>query len=189
MILGPSAAAVSPVCCTMLTECVATNMCLPQLVMLLFLSVSTADVAVRLQVLSKIRGTNDVDEEFADITEAARISNLAPHPMRNLFKPQYRPQLTISLLFMMFQQFTGINAIIFYAPVLFNSIGSGHTASLLNTVIIGAGMLSCCLCFKCRITVLVCYFFFRGLWNCYCIWLVHCACIPGTYCASHRSCC
>lgn len=89
-------------------------------------------------VLSKIRGTNDVDEELADITEAARISNLAPHPMRNLFKPQYRPQLTISLLFMMFQQFTGINAIIFYAPVLFNSIGSGHTASLLNTVIIGA---------------------------------------------------
>ena len=104
-------------------------------------SVSTANVFVRSQVLSKIRGTNDVDEELADITEAARISNLAPHPMRNLFKPQYRPQLTISLLFMMFQQFTGINAIIFYAPVLFNSIGSGHTASLLNTVIIGAGML------------------------------------------------
>ena len=90
-------------------------------------------------MLSKIRGTPDVDEELSDITEAARISNLAPHPMRNLFKPQYRPQLTISLLFMMFQQFTGINAIIFYSPVLFNTIGSGHTAALLNTVIIGAG--------------------------------------------------
>lgn len=51
----------------------------------------------------------------------------------------YRPQLIISLLFMMFQQFTGINAIIFYAPVLFNSLGSGHTSALLNTVIIGAG--------------------------------------------------
>lgn len=88
--------------------------------------------------LARIRGTSDVEEELADITEAARVSNLAPHPMRNLFKAQYRPQLMISLLFMMFQQFTGINAIIFYAPVLFNSIGSGHTASLLNTVIIGA---------------------------------------------------
>ena len=92
-----------------------------------------------LQVLSRIRGTTDVEEELEDMAEAARISNLAPHPMRNLFKAQYRPQLVISLMFMMFQQFTGINAIIFYAPVLFNSIGSGHTASLLNTVIIGAG--------------------------------------------------
>lgn len=92
-----------------------------------------------LQVLSRIRGTPHIEEELEDMAEAARIANLAPHPMRNLFKAQYRPQLIISLMFMMFQQFTGINAIIFYAPVLFNSLGSGHTASLLNTVIIGAG--------------------------------------------------
>lgn len=92
-----------------------------------------------MQVLSRIRGTPHVEEELEDMAEAARVSNLAPHPMRNLFKAQYRPQLIISLMFMMFQQFTGINAIIFYAPVLFNSIGSGHTAALLNTVIIGAG--------------------------------------------------
>ena len=38
----------------------------------------------------------------------------------------------------------GINAIVFYAPVLFSSIGSGHTAALLNTVIIGAGTNSQC---------------------------------------------
>ena len=100
-----------------------------------------------LQVLSRIRGTPHVEEELEDMAEAARVANLAPHPMRNLFKAQYRPQLVISLMFMMFQQFTGINAIIFYAPVLFNSIGSGHTAALLNTVIIGAGKMpvhSCC---------------------------------------------
>ncbi|KAL3147178.1 species-specific tRNA processing, variant 3 [Trebouxia sp. C0010 RCD-2024] len=90
------------------------------------------------RVLTRIRGTSDIEEELEDMAEAARVSNLAPHPMRNLFKSQYRPQLVISLMFMMFQQFTGINAIIFYAPVLFNSIGSGHTAALLNTVIIGA---------------------------------------------------
>ena len=49
-----------------------------------------------------------------------------------------RPQLIISLLFMAFQQFTGINAIIFYAPVLFSSLGRGATVSLENTCIIGA---------------------------------------------------
>ena len=39
---------------------------------------------------------------------------------------------------MMFQQFTGINAIVFYAPVLFSSLGKGSTGSLENTCIIGA---------------------------------------------------
>ena len=65
-----------------------------------------------MQVLSKTRGTSEVNRELADMIEAARISNEAPHPMTNLFKPQYRPQLAISLLFMMFQQFTGINVMV-----------------------------------------------------------------------------
>ncbi len=148
MILGPSAATFSVSAANVFLSAAHASLCCKCFCLTCIVSASLADVPVRLQVLSKIRGTNDVDEELADITEAARISNLAPHPMRNLFKPQYRPQLTISLLFMMFQQFTGINAIIFYAPVLFNSIGSGHTASLLNTVIIGAGTLrfACALC-------------------------------------------
>lgn len=34
------------------------------------------------QVLARIRGTNDIDDEMDDIREAARISNLVPHPMR-----------------------------------------------------------------------------------------------------------
>jgi hypothetical protein len=101
-----------------------------------------------MQVLSKTRGTSEVNKELADMIEAARISNEAPHPMRNLFKPQYCPQLTISLLFMMFQQFTGINVMVFYAPVLIGNFASGNTADLLQTVIIGGGRLLC-LCHCC----------------------------------------
>ena len=59
------------------------------------------------KVLVRIRGVDNVDEEFQDIIDAARAANQIKHPWRNVFKSQYRPQLYISLLFMLFQQFTG----------------------------------------------------------------------------------
>ena len=37
-----------------------------------------------------------------------------------------------------FQQFTGINTIMFYAAQLFDVLGYGQDASLLNTAIVGA---------------------------------------------------
>lgn len=89
-------------------------------------------------VLKKIRGVDDVEAEFADIVEAARQSNLVKHPYRNLMKRKYRPQLVISCVFMICQQFDGINAIIFYAPVLFETLASGSLGSLLNTVIVNS---------------------------------------------------
>ena len=41
-------------------------------------------------------------------------------------------------MFQVFQQFTGINAIMFYAPVLFNTLGFKSDASLYSAVITGA---------------------------------------------------
>lgn len=89
-----------------------------------------------LKVLRKIRGVQNVDVEFADIVEAARQSKLVKNPYGNLMKKKYRPQLIIAVIFMIFQQFDGINAIIFYAPILFESLATGSLGGLLNTVII-----------------------------------------------------
>lgn len=51
--------------------------------------------------------------------------------------PRYRPQLAICVLVPFFQQLTGINVIVFYAPVLFRTLGFGDNASLLSSAITG----------------------------------------------------
>ena len=45
--------------------------------------------------------------------------------------------MAVATLIPFFQQLTGINVIMFYAPVLFNTIGFGDDASLMSSVITG----------------------------------------------------
>ncbi|PUZ42152.1 hypothetical protein GQ55_9G562100 [Panicum hallii var. hallii] len=89
-------------------------------------------------VLKRIRGTDNVEPEFNEIVEASRIAQEVKHPFRNLLQRRNRPQLVIAVLLQIFQQFTGISAIMFYAPVLFNTLGFKNDASLYSAVITGA---------------------------------------------------
>ncbi|XP_043715223.1 sugar transport protein 10-like [Telopea speciosissima] len=88
-------------------------------------------------MLEKIRGTSEVDEEFQDLMDASQQSKMVEHPWRNITQPRYRPQLVMAILIPFFQQLTGINAIMFYAPVLFKTLGFGDNASLMSAVITG----------------------------------------------------
>ncbi|KAL1806549.1 hypothetical protein DCAR_0832363 [Daucus carota subsp. sativus] len=90
------------------------------------------------RVLRKIRGVENVEPEFEELLEASRIAKAVKRPFRNLAMRKNRPQLIIAVAMQIFQQFTGINAIMFYAPVLFNSLGFGGDASLYSAVITGA---------------------------------------------------
>ncbi|PQQ21637.1 sugar transport protein 13 [Prunus yedoensis var. nudiflora] len=89
-------------------------------------------------VLKRIRGVDNVDPEFLEIVEASRVAQEVKHPFRNLLKRRNRPQLVIAIWMQIFQQFTGINAIMFYAPVLFQTLGFKSDASLYSAVITGA---------------------------------------------------
>ncbi|KAF5472041.1 hypothetical protein F2P56_008789 [Juglans regia] len=89
------------------------------------------------QKLKRIRGVEDVEEEFSDLVAASEESKLVEHPWRNLLQRKYRPHLSMAILIPFFQQLTGINVIMFYAPVLFNTIGFGSDASLMSAVITG----------------------------------------------------
>ncbi|XP_022134976.1 sugar carrier protein A isoform X2 [Momordica charantia] len=94
------------------------------------------------KILEKIRGTNDVDAEYEDILEASEFANSIKHPFRNIFKRRNRPQLVMSIFMPTFQILTGINSILFYAPVLFQSMGFGGEAALYSSAATGAVLAS-----------------------------------------------
>ncbi|KAL1201825.1 Sugar transport protein 12 [Cardamine amara subsp. amara] len=87
--------------------------------------------------LRKIRGVDNVDDEINDLIAASEASKLVEHPWRNLLQRKYRPHLTMAILIPSFQQLTGINVIMFYAPVLFQTIGFGSDAALMSAVVTG----------------------------------------------------
>lgn len=89
------------------------------------------------ETLKKIRGVEDVDEEYESIVHACDFARQVKDPYTKLMKPASRPPFVIGMLLQFFQQFTGINAIMFYAPVLFQTVGFGNDAALLSAVITG----------------------------------------------------
>ncbi|KAG9154447.1 hypothetical protein Leryth_026727 [Lithospermum erythrorhizon] len=87
--------------------------------------------------LKQIRGVPSVDDEFNDLVAASEASKQVIHPWKNILQRKYRPQLTMAVLIPFFQQLSGINVIMFYAPVLFKTIGFESDASLISAVITG----------------------------------------------------
>ncbi|KAI3901509.1 hypothetical protein MKX01_004225 [Papaver californicum] len=87
--------------------------------------------------LQRVRGPVDITEEYNDLVAASYESKKYEGQWTNLMQTRYRPHLCMSILIPFFQQFTGINVVMFYAPVLFKTIGFGESASLMSAVITG----------------------------------------------------
>lgn len=88
-------------------------------------------------MLRKIRGTEDVFDEYTDLVAASDESKAVVDPWSTLLQRKYRPQFLMSFIIPTLQQLTGINVVMFYAPVLFKTIGFGGSASLMSAVITG----------------------------------------------------
>lgn len=93
------------------------------------------------KVLEKVRGTKNVDAEFEDLIEASEAARAIKDPFRNLLRRKNRPQLVIGALGIpAFQQLTGMNSILFYAPVIFQSLGFGAGASLYSSALTSSAL-------------------------------------------------
>ncbi|KAK9915451.1 hypothetical protein WJX75_009367 [Coccomyxa subellipsoidea] len=91
------------------------------------------------QVLVRMRGTDNVGAEWADIQAA--VEEVKAHEVEFwkslavLFSPRFWKLALASVAIPFFQQFTGMNAIMFYAPQIFQVMGMGVRASLMSSMI------------------------------------------------------
>jgi len=86
-------------------------------------------------VLQRIRGTTAVDDEMQDIRQSfvQQIGNWA-----ELKSPLLRPAMIVGIGLALFQQVTGINTVIYYAPTVFQSAGfASASAAILATTGVG----------------------------------------------------
>jgi MFS transporter, SP family, arabinose:H+ symporter len=73
----------------------------------------------------------------ANIPLTAVSSSKADLPVRYLLKNPYRKLLAVGVTLGILQQFTGINVIMYYAPVIFEKAGFADKSALLQTVLVG----------------------------------------------------
>ncbi|MGJ1324124.1 sugar porter family MFS transporter [Sphingobacterium faecium] len=88
------------------------------------------------ETMKKINADNYKDEVQL-IIDSRQISQRAGEQSSALFSKQYRTPLILAILFAVFNQVSGINAIIYYAPRVFEMAGLGAQSSLLSSVGIG----------------------------------------------------
>jgi SP family arabinose:H+ symporter-like MFS transporter len=86
-------------------------------------------------ILEKINGTQQAKKELEDMKTS--IQKESSGSISLLFKPGYRTALIIGVVLAIFQQVTGINAIMYYAPEIFKQVGAGTNASFTETIIVG----------------------------------------------------
>ncbi|MFX1498872.1 MAG: sugar porter family MFS transporter [Promethearchaeota archaeon] len=71
-------------------------------------------------ILKKIRNNTNVDDEIQEIKESL---NKQKGGRKELLNPLVKPALIIGISLALFQQLTGINTVIYYAPLIFQSAG------------------------------------------------------------------
>jgi sugar porter (SP) family MFS transporter len=85
-------------------------------------------------VLRRLRDNNDIEDEIREVHEIAQRQG----GVRELVSPRLRPLLFVGVMLAVFQQVTGINTVIYYAPSLLQSAGFGNSGALLANVVNGA---------------------------------------------------
>ncbi|MEM8525766.1 MAG: MFS transporter [Bacteroidota bacterium] len=92
------------------------------------------------KVLAKLLPADKIDAEINNMQQSLSQKNdkLAfTEQLKSLFSPSLRKAVIIGFTFAVVQQVTGINAILFYAPTVFEQLGLGTDAAFMQAVWVG----------------------------------------------------
>jgi SP family arabinose:H+ symporter-like MFS transporter len=87
------------------------------------------------KVLVKTSGKELATAELKEIEET--LKNQEESKFSDLLAPKIKPLLFIGIILAVFQQITGINTIMYYAPKIFANVGQSNDSALLQTILIG----------------------------------------------------
>lgn len=94
------------------------------------------EVKLARQILDKVGG-----KEYAELTvteiQRGQARQESKGKVTDLFKSKYATIMTIALGIAFFQQITGINAIFYYAPTIFEQAGGSTDSSFLQAIVVG----------------------------------------------------
>ena len=86
-------------------------------------------------ILERINGTVSANEEVKAIEES--IINEQKGEIKDLLTKEIRPLIFIGIVVAIFSQVTGINSIMYYAPMIFAKTGIGVNSALMQTIAVG----------------------------------------------------
>lgn len=93
-----------------------------------------------LSIMQKTRPAAEAEQEIAQIVTALDSSSTSSNTLSQLselFQKPLRLALIIGLTVAIVQQITGINAVFFYAPMIFEQSGIGTDASFMQAILVG----------------------------------------------------
>lgn len=95
--------------------------------------------AMAIKIMTKVDGEIHAQNEYNEITKTLKSNNKTSIRIqaKELFTKKMKLVLVIGFGLGILQQFSGINAILYYAPMVFESAGGGRDAAFMQAVILG----------------------------------------------------
>lgn len=96
--------------------------------------VEKKQIPLAMSILTRINGAAEANREFQEIQQTVGASK---GKISELFHKGMFKILVIGILLAVFQQITGINVVMYYAPSIFKSAGFSNDSALLQTALMG----------------------------------------------------